>query len=75
MPVSERWCLVQTLLISIQQETRPAVLTDEPAQSETADDEAISSLHPWTQSLIGILPPTSEEMQTPYINYLEEKYA
>ena len=76
LPIAERWRLVQTVLTSIQQETQSATPpTDEQLPMETEIDTAIAQLHPWTQSLIGILPAASADLQETYIDYLEEKYA
>jgi len=76
LPIAERWRLVQTLLVSIQQETQPATPpADEQHSTGTEIDAAIAQLHPWTQSLIGILPANSADPPETYIDYLEEKYA
>ncbi|MEL6402116.1 MAG: hypothetical protein AAFR26_24040 [Cyanobacteria bacterium J06626_4] len=76
LPIADRWRLVQTLLASIQQETQPATTaTNQQCSAEPEIEAAIAQLHPWTQSLIGILPTTSEDPQDTYIDYLEEKYA
>jgi hypothetical protein len=63
LPVHDRWQLVQSTLASIQQETIPV-----PA------DEALTQLHPWTQSLIGVLKLDGESPTAAYEEYLEEKY-
>ncbi|RZM75306.1 hypothetical protein DYY88_21575 [Leptolyngbya iicbica LK] len=76
MPITERWQLVQMLLSSIQQETQTATNeADESTQSPTEIGIAIAHLHPWTQSFVGLLPATSEDLQATYVDYLEEKYA
>jgi hypothetical protein len=75
LSIAERWQLVQTLLASIQQETEPATTpADEPSPATESSTENVH-LHPWTQSLVGILPTALEEPQACYIDYLEEKYA
>ena len=76
LPLAERWRLVQTVLASIQQETQPETSpADEQPTTEAGMDAAIAQLHPWTQSLIGILPAASDDLQETYMDYLEEKYA
>jgi Arc/MetJ-type ribon-helix-helix transcriptional regulator len=37
--------------------------------------ETLSELHPWTQSLIGVINLESENLEDSYVNYLEEKYS
>lgn len=67
LPIGERWRLVQVLLNSIQKET---II---PNASVTSD-HSFESLHPWTQSLIGVIQLDSEELTESYVDYLEEKY-
>ena len=35
---------------------------------------SLIELDPWTQSLIGVMPPDSEVSVGDYVDYLEEKY-
>lgn len=63
LPVHDRWQLVQSTLASIQQETVPL----------PADQAPLSQLHPWTQSLVGVLRLDENPIAT-YEEYLEEKY-
>ena len=53
LPIKERWTLVQTLLVSIQQETLSSI----PPQPTL---ETLSELDPWTQSLIGVISLDSQ---------------
>jgi hypothetical protein len=47
LPVSDRWYLVQALLVSIQQDTQTfAAAADQPSQPETPLDPALACLHP-----------------------------
>lgn len=66
LPIGDRWRLVQSLLISIQQETLPA-------SSPSSTMSSVTDLDPWTQSLIGVIQ-LSEEPTESYVDYLEEKY-
>lgn len=67
LPLPEKWHLVQSLLKSIEEETHFIFSTNiERIQSKT--------LHPWTQSLMGIIPGEDHLSQESYVNYLEEKY-
>jgi hypothetical protein len=66
LPIGDRWRLVQSLLSSIQQET--LVLSPPPTVNSLAE------LNPWTQSLIGVIQLSAEELTEPYVDYLEEKY-
>jgi hypothetical protein len=45
LSVRDRFLLIQSTLASIQQKTVPIA----------ADQEPLTQLHPWTQSLIGVL--------------------
>lgn len=68
LPISDRWRLVHWVLNSIQQETllsTPPSLTPNP----------ITELHPWIQSLIGVIQPSAEDSTESYVDYLEEKYS
>lgn len=67
LPISDRWQLVQSLLISIQQETSLINSSDSSIKS-------IAGLDPWTQSLIGVLQLSAEEPTESYVDYLEKKY-
>ncbi|MEM7794924.1 MAG: hypothetical protein AAF579_10795 [Cyanobacteria bacterium P01_C01_bin.118] len=70
LPIYQRWYLVQALLTSIQQETRP----NQPT-TPLSKTEQIPSLDSWTQSLVGVIQFTPEDMANSYIDYLEEKYS
>lgn len=67
LPISDRWRLVESLLSSIQQETRSV---SSPEQGESL----LNGLDPWTQSLIGVLQLDAEDPTESYTDYLEEKY-
>lgn len=67
LPISDRWRLVQSLLISIQQETLQSV-------SPSLTVKPLTDLDPWTQSLIGVIQLGTENPTAPYVDYLEEKY-
>ncbi|MCD8485662.1 MAG: hypothetical protein LRZ84_02650 [Desertifilum sp.] len=68
LPIGDRWRLVQSLLNSIQQETRV------PSPS-TTNASSFAELNPWTQSLIGVIQLGREEPTASYVDYLEEKYS
>jgi hypothetical protein len=68
LPISDRLRLVQSVLTSIQQETIASI----PSIPNLA---SIAGLDPWTQSLIGIVPLSSEDFRESYVDYLEEKYS
>ncbi len=56
LPLSDRWYLVQALLVPIQQDTQTfAEATDQPSQPKTPLDPTFANLHPWPQNLLGIL--------------------
>jgi hypothetical protein len=67
LPIDDRRQLVKSVLASIQQETQvghraaSAVTTDRP-------------LHPWTQSLVGVITDDSKDDTEMYVDYLEKKY-
>lgn len=61
------WRLVQTLLNSIQQE----MLSFNPPNS---NENLLTGLDPWTQSLIGVIQLDAEDPTESYVDYLEEKY-
>ena len=67
LPISDRWYLVQSLLASIQQETRSPI-------SESPSVNPLTDLDPWTQSLIGAIRLEEENLTELYLDYLEEKY-
>ncbi|MGI0480314.1 hypothetical protein ACN4EE_05940 [Geminocystis sp. CENA526] len=67
LPLSEKWHLVQSLLKSIEEETH---FVSVPYQKDTQ----VQTLHPWTQSLIGIIQEQDNLFPESYVNYLEEKY-
>ncbi|MEL6901058.1 MAG: hypothetical protein AAFP07_08925 [Cyanobacteria bacterium J06606_4] len=48
LSIDERWCLVQSLLASIQPET-PAF------RLPLAETGSLTDLDPWTQSLVGVI--------------------
>ncbi len=68
LPIRDRWNLVQSLLISIQQETLSSI-------SPSPTIQALTNLDPWTQSLIGVIELNEQEPTESYIDYLEEKYS
>ena len=37
-------------------------------------ESVLASIDPWTQSLLGVIQLSSEDIQASYIDYLEEKY-
>jgi hypothetical protein len=67
LPISDRWRLVQSVLTSIQQETRSSISPKPSLQTSI-------KLDPWTQSLIGVIQLDSEDFTESYVDYLEEKY-
>lgn len=67
LPISDRWRLVQSLLISIQQDT---LLSNSPNSSV----KTLAGLDPWTQSLMGTIQLNAEDPTEVYADYLEEKY-
>ena len=68
LSIDDRWRLVQLLLNSIQKET----LVSNPA---TPNLKALTSLDPWTQSLLGVIQLDAERPTKSYVDYLEEKYS
>ncbi|MGF1589170.1 MAG: hypothetical protein ACFCU7_08000 [Pleurocapsa sp.] len=68
LPIRDRWNLVQSLLISIQQETLSSI-------SPSPTIQPLTNLDPWTQSLIGVIELNEQEPKESYIDYLEEKYS
>lgn len=68
LPISDRWRLVESVLTSIQQETRSANSLD-------ATVKPLTDLDPWTQSLIGAIQLGAEDSTASYVDYLEEKYS
>lgn len=54
LPISDRWRLVESVLTSIQQETR---LSD----SSSPTINPLTDLDPWTQSLIGAIELGTED--------------
>ena len=67
LPIHARWHLVRSVLASIQQETLSSI-PPSPIR------ESLTDIHPWTQSLIGLIQLPAEEQMETYIDYLEEKY-
>lgn len=67
LPIGDRWRLVNSLLSSIQQETRA---NDAP----TANENGLTDLDPWTQSLVGVIQLDTDNPTESYVDYLEEKY-
>jgi hypothetical protein len=76
LTVQDRLQLVQILIASIQQDTQDlqSANPNQP-QDEPKIDVDLASLHPWTQSFIGILQQPLDDSKEDYIDYLEEKYA
>ncbi|MGB3494675.1 MAG: hypothetical protein WBA57_18250 [Elainellaceae cyanobacterium] len=68
LPIGDRWRLVNSLLSSIQQETRAN-------HSPTQNVNDLTELDPWTQSLVGVIQLDAEEPTKSYVDYLEEKYS
>ncbi|HHP7230916.1 MAG TPA: hypothetical protein ACFCUY_08665 [Xenococcaceae cyanobacterium] len=68
LPICDRWDLVQSLLISIQQETLSSI-------SPSPTIQPLTNLDPWTQSLIGVIELNEKEATESYLDYLEEKYS
>lgn len=69
LPISERWRLVQSVLLSIEQETQVSTFSISKIES------IVDDLDPWTKSLIGVIQMNEENFQEPYVDYLEEKYS
>lgn len=67
LPIQDRWHLVRLVLASIQEETLSSI-PPSPIR------ESLTEIHPWTQSLIGVIQLPAEEPMETYIDYLEEKY-
>jgi hypothetical protein len=63
LPISERWRLVQSVLLSIEQETQ--VSTSSISKIELIVDD----LDPWTKSLIGVIQMDEENFQESYVGY------
>jgi hypothetical protein len=59
LAIGDRWRLVQSVLASIEQETQASTSTIE-------EIESIKELHPWTQSLIGVIQMDEENYQASY---------
>ena len=70
LEVKDRIALVQWVLSSIQQEMTPRIV---PTISEQHPTNPLSEFHPWTRSLIGVIPVEDESMDA-YVDYLAEKY-
>jgi hypothetical protein len=64
LSIGDRWRLVQTLLSSIQQET----LLVNPPQTNL---DLVPNLDPWTQSLMGFIQLSTENLTESYVDYLE----
>ncbi len=67
LSITDRQQLVESVLASIQQETPVA---HQAASAVTGD----RPLHPWTQSLIGVIKDDGKDETEIYIDYLEQKY-
>jgi hypothetical protein len=67
LPIGDRWHLVQSLLISIQQETLSSTFPSPMVKP-------LTDLDPWIQSLIGVIELNEKEPTESYVDYLEEKY-
>ncbi len=70
LSLPERWQLVQSLLTSIQQETRNL------AENQTPDLQTSSIDIPdsWITKLVGVIEVPETDITDQYIHYLEEKY-
>jgi hypothetical protein len=68
LSIPDRWRLVQSLLNSIQQETLAA-------SSPKPSVNLVTSLDPWTKSLIGVIRLREESPTESYMDYLQEKYS
>ncbi len=68
LPIGDRWRLVQSLLSSIQQE----LVLLSPAKTNV---NSLNDLHPWTQSLLGVVQLGAKEPTESYVDYLEKKYS
>lgn len=64
LSISDRRRLVQTLLDSIQQET---LLVNPPQPNMNL----VPNLDPWTQSLMGVIQLSTENLTESYVDYLE----
>jgi hypothetical protein len=62
--IGDRWRLVQSLLGSIQQET---LLVNPPQPNMNL----VPNLDPWTQSLMGVIQLSTENLTESYVDYLE----
>ncbi|WP_348917949.1 hypothetical protein [Adonisia turfae] len=62
--------MVQALLTSIQQDTRPTQTT-----ALSSEANSIPGLDSWTQRLVGVIQLTPEDTNNSYVDYLEEKYS
>lgn len=65
LPLPERWQLVQSLLTSIQQETRSL------AKNQTSSTDVPDS---WITKLVGVIKSPETDITDQYVDYLEEKY-
>jgi hypothetical protein len=74
LPLSDRWQLVQTLLTSIQQETKNLAehqtLNSQPPLQTSSTDIPNS----WLTKLVGVIAVPEIDITDQYIHYLEEKY-
>jgi hypothetical protein len=64
LSIGDRRRLVQTLLDSIQQET---LLVNPPQPNMNL----VPNLDPWTQSLMGVIQLSTENLTQSYVDYLE----
>lgn len=74
LPLPERWQLVQSLLTSIQQETRNLAESqthDLQTSSQTSSTDIPDS---WITKLVGVIEVPETDIPEQYIHYLEEKY-
>ena len=67
LPINDRWRLVESLLSSIQQETRVS-------NSSAQDVNSLTDLDPWTLSLVGVVELGLQDSKESYVDYLEKKY-
>jgi hypothetical protein len=78
LPIDARWQLVQSVLASIQQETHwsnsGGPVINETSTSTLPETASHQAIHPWAQSLVGVIKPSEGDDTETYIDYLEQKY-
>jgi hypothetical protein len=67
LPIADRRQLIESVLASIQQENQ----VGHPAAEAVTIDRP---LHPWTQSLVGVIKDDGKNETETYVDYLESKY-